>query len=92
MGFNLNIDIYFNLDEYDLLINEDYQNRYCKINYRFENIPEFNFLLSQSFRNKINSNKYLNLPNNLNLLKGCYTNETITGYNNMFIIYFSYLS
>ena len=92
MGFNLHIDIHFNLDEYDLLINENYQNRYCKISYRYNDLPEFNFLLSQNFRNKIQNNPEYNLPNNLYIFKGYYVNETITGLNNMFIINFSYLS
>ena len=104
IGFELNIDILYQLDEYDLLDNENYQNRYCKILYKsyFNKVGEFNFMLSNNFlhtyfkKNNLNHteeniNKIVNNHNLLNIFKGCFINENHDNLFDMFIITFSYI-
>ena len=104
IGFELNIDILYQLDEYDLLDNENYQNRYCKILYKSnpDKIGEFNFMISNNFLNTYlkknnlnhiekNIHKIVNNPNLLNIFKGCFINENHDNLFDMFIITFSYI-
>ena len=105
IGFNLDIEFFFNLDEYDLMTNNYYQNRYCKILYKANpnNIGNFNFFISCNFVNKYKETHISNSENNLdnydivnnykllNNFKGCYVNELDNGLFNIFVISFSYL-